>query len=618
MEPYHYDELPSDAFRYLVLLPGVDGDPLRCSLHTSCIEEIRYESVSYVWGTDQRNCEIICNDKVLRITPNLHRVLRRVRLPVAPRTLWADSICINQEDLEEKGRQVTLMGHIYRSAERVLICMSPSGEEHGPNVVSLLQYACGVIDAELLHINEWANERKSKGEWSSQWSPYPWDLFPFAAADAPILSDPRWASVNALMEEVWFSRGWVVREAGLARQGLVIWGSTVFAWHDLMRVLVWRHRRAAKAISIPAEDRFRSHLEAYEAQHKDIICTFYQEGSWKPCSLLDYIHFARALQLKDPRDRIYAFLDLAKDFTRQLSIVPNYNDTPSKVYSDFAMAYVSAMGDVDLLHYVKHNEESLKTTKMTWAPDWSIAEDNFISFMSTSDNYPPLRSREGRIPEPKLLDSTTLQVEGVVIDTLRFVSHVLRSDTTTTAVLFQLWTSVRQSQPETHYPESHLLEAFFDVLSMASFYGDINEWLKVRRAYVTMFERLSAGLHVSGAIDWDAIEDSMLQSSNVHKFIASTTAGKRFMVTKRGCYGLAPAVAKEGDSCAIIFGCSCPCLLRKSGVQNRYVYLGPSLVLGKKTLDPDGNGIGFYSCLGVEDSKDWIDWDVQEQDIYLC
>lgn len=78
------------------------------------------------------------------------------------------------------------------------------------------------------------------------------------------------------------------------------------------------------------------------------------------------------------------------------------------------------------------------------------------------------------------------------------------------------------------------LEAFFDALSVANYYGDLEEWLDVRRAYITMFERLSAGSDISGTIGWDAIEVSMLEESNIHRFIASTTAGKRFMMTGRG------------------------------------------------------------------------------------
>lgn len=616
MDAYQYDELPPDAFRYLVLLPGFDSDSLRCSLHTSRIDEAHYESVSYVWGTDDRNHDIACDGRILKITPNLHKVLQQVRLPDAPRTLWADSICINQEDLQEKSRQVTLMGQIYRNAERVLICMSLSGEEHGPNVAALLEDVCGEIDSTLHLINERVDDMKRDGEWGPQWSP--WDWFPYADADAPVMSDPRWASVSVLVEQDWFSRGWVVREAGLARQGLVVWGKTQFAWHDLMRVLVWRHRRAVKTISIPAEDRFRSHLEAYEAQHQDIVCTVYQEGSWKACSLLDYIHFARALQLKDPRDRIYAFVDLAKDSTHQLRIVPNYNDTPSKVYRDFATDYMLTIRDVDLLHYVKHDEGSLKSTSMTWAPNWSIKEDNFIGFVSTSDNYPPLRSRGGCMSEPKLLDGTTLHVQGVVIDSVHFVSKVLQGKTTTAAVLFELWTLVRRSRSETHYPKSDLLEAFFDALSMSNYYGDVTEWLQARRRYIAAFQRLYAETQESNTTTWDAEELAMLESSNVHRFVSSTTAGKRFIVTERGCFGLAPDVTEKGDSCGIIFGCSSPCLLRKVSRDDRYVYLGPAFILGKKTLHLDGYGIGFYSCLGVEESKDWLEWNVEEQGIHLC
>ncbi|KAF2630270.1 hypothetical protein BU25DRAFT_255291 [Macroventuria anomochaeta] len=615
MDAYQYDELPPDAFRYLVLLPGVNSDPLRCSLHSSTIDQAHYESVSYVWGTDQRDHDIFCDGRVLKITPNLYRVLLRVRLPDTPRTLWADSICINQEDLREKGRQVTIMGQIYRNAERVLICIGTTGEEHGANVRSLLKDVSEMIDIALIEINRGVEEMKRNGEWQPQWSP--WDWFPFSDADAPVLSDPRWASLNVLVEQEWFQRGWVVREAGLARQGLVIWGRTEFLWDDLMRALVWRHRRAVKTIVIPAEDRFRSHLEAYEAQHQDIICVFYQAGSWKPCSLLDYIHFARALRLKDPRDRIYAFLDLAEDPRRQLRVVPNYNDTPLKVYRDFATHYVCTTGDVDLLHYVKHDEDSLKSGFMTWAPDWSKKEDNFIGFVSTADNYPPLRSSTGKVSEPKLIDGTTLEVKAVIIDSVRFASDVFQSSTTTSTVLFRLWTLVRQSTPETPYSTANILEAFFDALAMSNYYGDLTEWHQTRRIYIATFERLTTQMQESEAVSWDADEIATLESSKFHGFISSLISGKRVIVTERGYIGLVPDVTQQGNLCGIIFGCSSPCLLRTTSSDDCYAYLGSGFILGKAVLDLDEHGLRFYSCLGVEDSKDWLEWDVEEQDIYL-
>lgn len=620
MIPYQYDELPPETFRYLVLQPGLSGEPLSCSLHVSRIDEVKYESVSYAWGTGQRDQDIVCDDKILKITPNLYSVLQRVRLPDAPRNLWADSICINQEDLEEKGRQVTIMGQIYRSAERVLICMGATGEEHGPNVSSLLHDINKMIDDGFAAISDMIEGRKRDGEWEEDWDP--WDQFPHSDVGAPVLHDPRWASINVLVEQEWFHRGWVVREAGLAQQGLIIWGQTEFLWTDLMQALVWRHRRAVKTILIPAEDRFRSHLEAYEARHKARICVFYQNGSWEPCSLLGYLHFARALLLKDPRDRIYAFLDLSEDATRQLHMVPNYNDSPQKVYRDFATNYVRTLKNVEILHYVKHDESSLQENSMSWVPDWSKEEGNFIGFISTAENYPPLLSRDDEVSEPKVLEDGTLEVKGVILDSICFTSEVLQSSTTTPASLYGVWTSARQSQPEWPYPTTTLVEPFLDVLAVLGYYGDADSWYENRAAYIGCFQRLDSEMKTHGTATWDPDELSRLEAAPFHGFISAATSGKRFFVTQRGYVGLAPAVAREGDSCAIIFGCCSACILRKEDAKDGHIYLGSAVIAGTNEYnlniwDPDVEGLGFISCLGVEDSKEWIEWDIEEQVIRL-
>jgi hypothetical protein len=42
--------------------------------------------------------------------------------------IWADAICINQSDVEEKTEQVRMMGDIYEAAQIVVIWLGP--EEH--------------------------------------------------------------------------------------------------------------------------------------------------------------------------------------------------------------------------------------------------------------------------------------------------------------------------------------------------------------------------------------------------------------------------------------------------------------------------------------------------------
>lgn len=104
-ESHHYHALPhGDAFRYLILESGSAQEPLRCELRTSLLGCAKYEAISYVWGTAPANALVVCNDQDLQINSNLERILRKLRHPEKPRCLWPDSICINQQDADEKGR----------------------------------------------------------------------------------------------------------------------------------------------------------------------------------------------------------------------------------------------------------------------------------------------------------------------------------------------------------------------------------------------------------------------------------------------------------------------------------------------------------------------------------
>ncbi|KAH6674395.1 heterokaryon incompatibility protein-domain-containing protein, partial [Halenospora varia] len=52
---------------------------------------------------------------------NLEAALRRLRLSGKQRTIWIDAVCINQNDIQERQDQVSLMRQIYEQAEQVVI-----------------------------------------------------------------------------------------------------------------------------------------------------------------------------------------------------------------------------------------------------------------------------------------------------------------------------------------------------------------------------------------------------------------------------------------------------------------------------------------------------------------
>jgi hypothetical protein len=192
---YQYDRLPPEnsQIRTLTLQPGTGDEPLRCSLESSSLDSASYEAISYVWGSNIKDKEILCEGRIVPITTNLWRVLKRVRSN-EPRTLWADSISINLHDLDEKGSQVAMMGRIYRSAKRVLIFLGADEFGHGARVCSLLEDTKKIIEAGLQQANN------SPG------------AFPYLSDDSPLVSDVRWKSFGCMFEQDWFRRGWVGKQ----------------------------------------------------------------------------------------------------------------------------------------------------------------------------------------------------------------------------------------------------------------------------------------------------------------------------------------------------------------------------------------------------------------------
>jgi len=118
---YQYSSLPSEKFiRLLELYPGHANDSIDCTLRQIEFENApKYETISYAWGDPANKIDVLCDGKIIAITQNLNDALLRFKLRDRSRILWADAICINQNDDVEKGSQVKLMNKIYAKATRV-------------------------------------------------------------------------------------------------------------------------------------------------------------------------------------------------------------------------------------------------------------------------------------------------------------------------------------------------------------------------------------------------------------------------------------------------------------------------------------------------------------------
>ncbi|KXL42692.1 hypothetical protein M433DRAFT_59080, partial [Acidomyces richmondensis BFW] len=108
-----------------------DNDTIICSLERVQLAQANpYYALSYVWGPETPVEPIIVDGHIVKIRRNLWFFLRILRRQLClsasdsrhtsqtPR-IWADSLCIHQDDLRERSYQVSIMGEIYRGADAV-------------------------------------------------------------------------------------------------------------------------------------------------------------------------------------------------------------------------------------------------------------------------------------------------------------------------------------------------------------------------------------------------------------------------------------------------------------------------------------------------------------------
>src|ERR1700761_1573639 len=132
--------LPGEI-RLLVVQSAKTAESITCSLRHVCLKDKpTYEALSYAWGDSAKVKTITCDGKEIHITKSLHDALTNLRFGSRgqkyslrrhsrSRTIWADAICINQEDNAEKTIQVAMMAEIYSSADEVLIWLGADPEK---------------------------------------------------------------------------------------------------------------------------------------------------------------------------------------------------------------------------------------------------------------------------------------------------------------------------------------------------------------------------------------------------------------------------------------------------------------------------------------------------------
>jgi len=273
---------------------------------------LEYEALSYVWGTLTKSSPIQLwrhnkNKSIATgITPSLDLALRTLRSESKTRAIWADAICINQYDDQERGQQIGLMRDVYAFAKGVIASLGPATTATAIGM-EVLSFLAGSEDFG---------------------SACPWERH------APTLLCE---GLNDVLSRSYFSRIWVVQEATVARKVDMMIGDYQVSWQRGATALRFLLHLKFAEISPRWEQAdlrsidMRPLREVLEQNVKD---GYREEGVVMPPNLLDMAHDMRHRVATDPRDMIFALLSLAPNGIDFASVI-DYTLPKEEIYRRF-------------------------------------------------------------------------------------------------------------------------------------------------------------------------------------------------------------------------------------------------------------------------------------------
>ncbi|KAH7379570.1 heterokaryon incompatibility protein-domain-containing protein [Pyrenochaeta sp. MPI-SDFR-AT-0127] len=114
-----------DEFRLMSVLPYQPDTRIQIELCHASMSHASlpgsYRCLSYTWGPPDDTQEISLGGHPFRVRRNLYEFLEQAAKSLCDEKIWVDVLCINQDDDDEKAKQIVKMGLIFHRAKEVLV-----------------------------------------------------------------------------------------------------------------------------------------------------------------------------------------------------------------------------------------------------------------------------------------------------------------------------------------------------------------------------------------------------------------------------------------------------------------------------------------------------------------
>ncbi|QDS77467.1 hypothetical protein FKW77_007084 [Venturia effusa] len=561
---YPYTPLRPKEFRVIEISPTTTS-AIKCKVfHAFAEDPPQYLAISYAWGDVGDRKEIVLDGYSISVTASLHGALEAVHRKNEAIFVWADALCINQHDLEERSQQVQLMSTIYSAAASVAIWLGP--EEDDSSLA--MDFLRGVADR----------------------------------ADSPesisraIYSEARqhdFDATVALFEREYWSRLWVFQEVLNAQTISVYCGRSKLPWPVFTRACsVFRRHKDDLLDNFGPGVGLRSRTAHSKMVSYIDVLIYHGPAEFKVniSSLHDAVLSCRGRLASDGRDKVYGVLGvLSAEARRDISV--DYTLSLKDVFTNFMNHVITTTDRLDIICDAIHCPPSLTATLLpTWLADysqnppvtplWRMAD--FSAAKNTKARFEVLddRGRRNKLRISAIyLDS--IIVHGMPVGTFSNTSAFLMAFLQWRALL--LGTLRVQNRAELELAQEDFA-ATLCLDQMPKRWKQPGEWLtvcyhafanRVREVlpYLTLDQELES--FADEVVDMDEVMSAKLINA-----VGQKMSGRSFCITESGCLGMGTGFMEDGDMIVVPFGCSTPVIIRPVGNRGEYRFVGDIYVNG--------------------------------------
>jgi hypothetical protein len=354
-----------------------------------------FYALSYVWGDPAAVCDLEINGTPAKIGASLHAALQSIRKNTKFRVIWADALCINQGDNEEKSWQVQQMAAIYSRARATISWLGPPSEDSKLALETLVE-----LDKKTSHLF-WSIQMAMEG------GPPP------SVVKKSVLQlardSSRWNAIANICARLYWSRIWIFQEMACARDKYFLCGDSTARDIDrpISLLLAWQ---------VMGGEIHSKPLGSHCLSMVNSVQTFRFHGNFpsdapyyiRPGTLHEMLVKLSTLNATQPQDMIYAPLGIATD-RDQLDIVPDYSKDLDRIFKEIACALLRE-GCLGVLLSASLQDKCSHLP--SWVPHWSTSFDADPGRIYCADSYHSQRSSTLKAI-PQLSDHVTL--DGYVV-----------------------------------------------------------------------------------------------------------------------------------------------------------------------------------------------------------